>query len=111
MKKVWVPTPSLHTLLRVLGVDDEEKKRKKHPNLVHYKRGELSRLVSSPPSTEQLALVCTVQFHSSFPPPHTNQEAITTLQNNWVGMGAPIPTHNPLYIIYNFQQEVLFLHN
>jgi hypothetical protein len=26
-------------------------------------------------------------------------------------MGAPIPTHNPLYIIYNFQQEVLFLHN
>jgi hypothetical protein len=22
--------------------------------------------------------------------------------------GAPIPTYNPLYIIYNFQQEVLF---
>jgi hypothetical protein len=38
MKKVWVPTPSLHTLLRVLGVDDEEKKRKT-PSLVHGKRG------------------------------------------------------------------------
>jgi hypothetical protein len=48
MKKVWVPTPSLNTLLRVLGVDDEEKKRKeKPPSLVHHKRGELSRLVSS----------------------------------------------------------------
>jgi hypothetical protein len=110
MKKVWVPTPSLHTLLRVLGVDDEEKERKT-PSLVHDKRGELSRLVSSPPSTEQLALVCTVHFHSSFPPPHTNQEAITTLQNNWVGMGAPIPTHNPLYIIHNFQAQVLILHD
>jgi hypothetical protein len=26
-------------------------------------------------------------------------------------MGAPIPTHNPLYIIHNFQAQVLILHD
>jgi len=48
MKKVWVPTPRMHTLLRVLGVDDEEKKRKT-PSLVHDKRGELFSSRRLPP--------------------------------------------------------------
>ncbi len=88
------------------------KKRKEKPQVLSTTKGE-SSLVSSPPSTEQLALVCIVYFLSSFPPlpsPSlpTRQEAITTLQNNLGWNGAPIPTYNPLYIIYNFQQEVLF---
>jgi hypothetical protein len=85
------------------------KKRKEKPQVLSTTKGESSlvssRLVASPPSTEQLALVCIVYFLPSLP---THEEAITTLQNNLGWNGAPIPTYNPLYIIYNFQQEVLF---
>jgi hypothetical protein len=74
MKKVWVPTPSLHTLLRVLGVDDEEKKRKT-PSLVHDKRGKLSRLVASLHGAASASVYCVLPFFlpsSPLPfPPHT----------------------------------------
>lgn len=79
------------------------RKRKEKPQVLSTTKGESSlvssRLVASPLSTEQLALVCSVYFLYSFlpslpSPPHTPRSDYNiTEQLGW--NGAPIPTHNP----------------